>query len=572
MKKRSCSGRYEVEVKKFVSEVLNPETFSEIQENKIAIISGVGSGKNYFVENFLIQFGYVLCVSSRRAKVNEILLRDICEERISWDNFDNPLIATTNYGIELFAKSEKFSVNRKKVIEHFDYFVIDEAHSLCADATYADSSFYVNAFLEYVSGNYPEKKIILMTGTPEPITCMLKDYKVYDLREKCINVVPARIQLISKKDVFDIIGSLPENEKTIYMGNSAKGLVSGKFFEQMCEIVPADEMAFCMSEGAAKKNTKYFLGLEETVAATKEQLLDNNCLADETKVLLTTTTLKEGVNVKDESVKVAFCESVVLSDIQQFAGRVRNGLEVLYVVHDAKQHDVSDERMKEANMLMFLYICKQGNLLARTNEFFKEYILKEDSWLYKFSDNERPDEFLNEYFQSVMAGETSIYVYGGASIQRYIKLIQNQFGYIMFNYFTDCFEVNYLKYIEEKRIHDLFKSMKWQKQLEAFCKEYSIEFETLDSVNESVTKELEMLLESVAEKTLFEDEKTEFIEYITCLMNISGDSKIKTLNGYLRDCGIESYRIESCKTSRNGKSLRGIRIKKYDMNENVKLE
>ena len=549
-------------MKKFVSEVLNPETFSEIQENKIAIISGVGSGKNVFVEKILIQFGCVLCVSSRRAKVNEILLRDICEERISWDNFDNPLIATTNYGIELFSKSEKFSVNRKEVIEHFDYIVIDEAHSLCADATYADSTFYVNAFLKYVTQNYPEKKIILMTGTPEPIAHMLKDYKVFDLREECVNVVPARIQLISKKDVFDIIKSLPESEKTIYMGNSAKGLVSGKFFEKMCDVVAVEEMAFCMSDGAAKKNEIYFSDLEENVAATKEQLLDNNRLANETKILFTTTTLKEGVNIKDESVKVAFCESVVLSDIQQFAGRVRNGLDVLYVVHDARQHDVSGEKMKEATMLMVLYISKEGNLLERINKFFKEYILKEDSWLYKISDNEQPDEFMNEYFQTVLAGVTSIYAYGGASIQRYIELIQRQFEYIIFNCFTDCFEVNYLKYIEEKRINSLFKNMKWQKQLEAFCKEYSIEFETLDSVSVAVVKELEMLLKSVAGKTLFEEEKTQFIEHITCLMSISGDSKIKTLNGYLHDCGLESYRIESCKTSRNGKSLRGIRIEK----------
>lgn len=549
-------------MKKFVSEVLNPEMFSEIQESKIAIISGVGSGKNFFVEKLLVQFGCVLCVSSRRAKVNEILLRDICEERISWDLHKEKMIATTNFGVELLAKSEKFSSNRKKVIEHFDYFVIDEAHSLCADATFTSAAFYVKAFLDYVSKNYPQKKIILMTGTPEPISYMLKDYKVFDLREECINVVPARIELVSKKDVFDIISDLPENEKTIYMGNSAKGLVSGKFFEKMCEIIPVNEIAVCMSESAAAKNKVFFSDLEENVTATKAQLLDNSCLSGSKKILLTTTTLKEGINIEDKDVKIAFCESVVLSDIQQFAGRVRRGLDVLYVVYDAKQHVVPAEKMKETNMLMFLYLSKAGNLLKGINEFFKEYILKQNSCLYKYSDNERPNEFVNEYLQTMLAGEASIYAYGGTSVRRYIELIQQRFEYIIFNYFTDCFEINTLKYIEEKRINNLFENMKWQEQLKAFCKEYSIEFETLDSVNLAVTQELEILLEAAAGRRLFGDDKMELLGNVFRLMGISEDSKIKTLNGRLHDYGLESYSIEASKTNRKGKSLRGIRIEK----------
>lgn len=69
---------------KYLSEVLDVSQITKSSKRKFCIISGVGSGKNYFVENILRGFGNILYISSRRAKVDEILANQDFDERIDW--------------------------------------------------------------------------------------------------------------------------------------------------------------------------------------------------------------------------------------------------------------------------------------------------------------------------------------------------------------------------------------------------------------------------------------------------------------------------------------------------------
>lgn len=212
---------------KHLADVLSAETILNSSNNRICIYAGVGSGKNWFIENILINHGNILYVTSRRAKVNEILMEQVCHEEITWTKETGDIVTTTNYGIEKLVMNEKFSNNFAKVMEHFDFIVIDEAHSIFSDATYTESSFHVNAFIEYVATTYPSKKVILMTGTPEPLKTIESKYKILDFRDKCINVVPKTIRVIQKQNAIQHLTSIPKNQKTVYYGNSASKLVKG---------------------------------------------------------------------------------------------------------------------------------------------------------------------------------------------------------------------------------------------------------------------------------------------------------------------------------------------------------
>ena len=195
-----------------LSDILDVNEIIQSTKRKFCIISGVGSGKNYFVEHKLRNAGNILYISSRRAKVDEILTNKACNEKINWD-----------YGIEMMVKNEKFCITGiRDTMAHFEYIVVDEAHSLYTDATYTDSSFHVIKLLEYAEKNFPKIKIILMTGTPEPMEILLKqgDYEIIDKRDECINVMPKRIVIIPFETAIRYMRNLPDEEKTIYYSNS----------------------------------------------------------------------------------------------------------------------------------------------------------------------------------------------------------------------------------------------------------------------------------------------------------------------------------------------------------------
>ena len=336
----------------YLSEVLKGQDIIAEASQRICIISGVGSGKNRFVENELVQYGNILYISSRRAKVNEILENNLCSDKIQWEKETSDIVSVTNYGIERMVQNKKFGHNLREIINHFDFVVVDEAHSLLTDATYADSSFHVFAFIEYVIAQYPKIKVILMTGTPEPIERYLtqKGYTIFDKRDECIHVLPKVIRVINKDFAFECIGKMPDDEKTVYYSNSATQIVSGdkSLVKRLCEMdFTSDEIGICVSEQSAKRLKKEYKGLKEKCAQTKEAILKKRMLPEKCRILLTTSCLKEGVNIENDNIKIAFCESHVPSEIQQFAGRIRKGLDVLYIIFDARQHLVTDDELHQ---------------------------------------------------------------------------------------------------------------------------------------------------------------------------------------------------------------------------------
>ena len=162
---------------KYLSEVIDFE--KDIQPYRIIqIYSGVGSGKNYWVES-LAKEGYsILLITSRKATADAqakklggmrwVALDEIVPQRFGTRS--QKKVVVTNAGIEQFIKRKYLPGDEKTHIwRYFDFIILDEAHSLVSDATFSDSPFHVHKFLKFVQENAENCKLVFMTGTPEPI-------------------------------------------------------------------------------------------------------------------------------------------------------------------------------------------------------------------------------------------------------------------------------------------------------------------------------------------------------------------------------------------------------------------
>ena len=464
----------------------------------------------------------------------------LCNEKINWNNEFNDIVSTTNYGIEMLVKNEKFSVTGiKKVVEHFEFVVIDEAHSLYTDATYADSPFHVQKFLEYIEKGYPNIKIILMTGTPEPIGEFLKKnhYEIIDKREECINVMPKRIEVISFKDAVQYMRTLSETEKTLYYSNSATGLVKGKRSilkkiiekkESAVSNVTEEEIALCMGRDSISKLKEYRDDLEQECQGLKDYVIKNKKLPDNKKILLTTSTLKEGINILDASIKVAFCESHILSDIQQFAGRIRKGLDTLYIIGDNKQFIKKDDEIRQAEMELFFDISP-GEALKNINSFYKNTVMDEKSILYNFSSY---DNNLLEEYKLFAQEDFSAYHGAGQACKDYIDFVQKRNPYIRFNHLEDKFELYIGKFVEEKRLNNDFQGTLWKEQLKKFTSENGIEYACFDTEEDNIDYErLEKYIEEVKGKRYpnYDKGHNELLDTLREILLLNEKCKVNTI-------------------------------------------
>ena len=550
---------------KYLSDVLSGEEIINEKNQKICIISGVGSGKNYFVENELSKYGNILYISSRRAKVNEILENEICSNTINWENYGADVVAVTNFGVERIVQNKMFSENLDEIIKHFDFIVLDEAHSLCSDATFSSSSFHVFEFLKYVSDKYPRIKIIAMTGTPEPIQRYLHDFTVFDKREDCINVLPEIISIIDRETALDLIGRMSLQEKTVYYSNSAKRIVSGKnslVSRLKDKGFSDDEIGICMSDYNAQNLQHDYSGLKEKCKLTKEAIIQESKLYSQCRILLTTSSLKEGVNIEDDNIHIAFCESHLLSEIQQFAGRMRKGLKVLYIISDAKQHTVDDNEVRKF-YLELIYACNA--VKSAVNPFIEETIKNPKSALYMEEDfYDRGYLDIAELWQ----GEISLAALGGSIVPMYIQMIEKSNQYLMFNHLKSCFGIYANRFIEQRRVNRILRDCTWLNELRDFSERNKIEYIEKVVMDNIDTDKIMEYCESNRDVIWVEDDKKTIKWNLCYMMLLDPKSQIRTINNSFETYQIP-YRIENVDTSRNGKNMRGIRITEKPFAERI---
>ena len=307
-------------------------------QNKLFLIAGVGAGKSSWVKNVLAKKGNVLFVTSRRAKVDEDI-NDSCFENVIRLGGEEHQTLITNAKLAKILENMNLKsgfMTIDQFLDHYDYIVIDEVHSMVTDSTFAKSSFGLLNFIEYVVKK--KKNIICMTGTPEPVKEYFKKNRwySYDFRRTCVYVKPKKIVTIRKEEIISIIQKeLEKNNKIIYFVNDTKSIKDQYEALVKAHLVESEEISAIVAENNRNKLAKDLEDLFgdknkkliEVSQETYKSIVEEKLLPDACKILLSTSKLKEGVDIFNDNT-IIICDNHILTNIIQFCGRVRNGTEL----------------------------------------------------------------------------------------------------------------------------------------------------------------------------------------------------------------------------------------------------
>ena len=317
--------------------------------------------------------------------------------------------------------------------ELFDVIAIDEVHSVVMDATYQDAPFAIKALINEIllrerkidrnEHPYYCKNLILMTGTPDTIKDFgKKSLLTLDKRNECLSVCPANVSFIQNENVYELIRvKLSKGEKGVYFKNHTPNIQS------ILKGIKADasEVALSFSKEENRKELAKNDPQSHALMVKTEKMLREECMLPEDIMhFVSTSRNKEGINIKNKDFSYMIVEAHNQSDVVQMAGRVRYGIDELYIVLDAKQFELTSWKL-ESNF-------------AATEIAFKDTATKEYSGA------------ANDYFKAIcrksglsvfnnkQAGDN---VYTHKELKAYIEYIEKTFDFVRFNFFRNVFEL-----------------------------------------------------------------------------------------------------------------------------------
>ena len=429
----------------------------ESDKRLFMLIAGVGAGKNYWVKT-LTEKGHedkgysskgykVLLITSRAATVDAQIIKLDAEKRFDFcklfetDDWwgDGPpeqkVVCCTNSYIEWYAKY-LYDPNDPKthVWNVFDFIILDEAHSMTSDATFSEAPFHVQSFLRYAHKHSEKCRIVLMSGTPEPIKWLWdgvaneKQVHKIDLYNKCCHIEPKRVYLLPSAGLVDLIANnLKKGRRIIYFAtktNNMRALIK----KLNARGIPNNDIGISYSPNS-KRNQKFPAELRDKMPRIKESLSKEEIIPPDIKILITTSKNKEGININDEDIKDMVVESHHRDEVRQMAGRVRHVLNNLVINKDALQHDSSGSSL--------LYSVDR-KCLSDVN--------------------------------AVMANRWEQRKQKGLSIKRHedIKEIESQFRYLRYDFFEDQFRVYKGRFCGDQLVSD--SERKFQDNIERISK------------------------------------------------------------------------------------------------------
>lgn len=292
----------------------------------ILIDAPTGSGKNTFIINELIPKAKkmnknILILSNRIAlsvqqkilimkSLGSPLIRQLTDEGIiATDTFDNIKILTY-HSLSSFLED----ANNKEWCKKLLYVIIDEAHFFISDCLFNERCGYIlkqivyhfcSAIRVYLTATswdvlYPISQIeetqyheFVKTGVWQPPRMCIRYYFPRDFS----NVSLSFIEDIN--DIPDLIKTDSEGKWLIFIDNREKG-------KELCKKLPCK----CDYLDAQNKNSKVWKQI------TEQEAFDN-------QVLVTTSVLDNGVNIKDSKLKNIVVFSDSRTSLIQMLGRKR---------------------------------------------------------------------------------------------------------------------------------------------------------------------------------------------------------------------------------------------------------
>lgn len=467
------------------NDVLTKDIIKRWGGKNIILDGATGSGKTYFVENNLYTYASqnlksILFLCNRTALFEEILLEK--EEQ-------------SLYGLNVMLyQTLQNKIRDGEDIPIFDYIVCDEFHYVLTDAMF---NIYTDLTYDWLMEQTNATKIF-MSGTGgcifpklvmEKIVTTDFYYKIpYDYSYANIKFYEG------KAKVFDIINNIltETNDKIIYFANSTALAV--EVYNQFKE-----NATFRCSKDVANKEAVEINDIECIKAYSKD------LITFESRLLITTKALDNGINIKDKQIKHIISDVFDLESAQQCLGRKRkidkNDTCAFYIRNYSKQ--------------------EIGNFKGGLHKELKpiSMFVEDRELFYKKYDTDRKFH--------------SNYIYFQDNERKYNKLA----------YYKMKYQDKEIELAEKMTYKVLFLS-----NLGA-----EIDYSDLESLEEyNMKDDIELYLIDLIHKRLYKDEQEELANRIE-LKDVKGrlQSTYKAINSYLN----ENYNMSIVKDSNNKRYL-----------------
>ena len=239
------------------------------------------------------------------------------------------------------------------------------------------------------------------------------------LFKECKNVVPKNIVIIDYLSAQNHIKELLyQGKKVIYFTN---------------RILPTESAArekFSLSDGiniglsfsSDKKKKQLPHEERKRMKELDESLSQSSRIPDNVQFFVTTSRNKEGINIHNEDIKNMFVETHLMYDAVQMAGRVRGGLDTLYIISDADQ-------LNNGNSVTEIQFSKQVMVankdIADSQDEANRYLTA---------------KYIENPYETQKSAEDR-----RRNIMHYIRFLESKFDYVRYNVFRQRFEFFYVK-------------------------------------------------------------------------------------------------------------------------------
>ena len=449
----------------------------------VCLWAGVGSGKNTFIENMIngcpkkeIPRLTILLITSRKAKVLETLRKypentfgRLYDENNYLDILYDAPLSTKEYQHTITIDGLDYLITQRSAIftntaiekyhqycydpsdpctylwNRFDLIVWDEAHSLIMDSSYQSAPYHVMRMFQQTYKMMRQaadgkaappycKNLIMMTGTPDPLAgiTMIKNAHHLDLLDTCRSVFPRNIHFLTQQQAQqNIRQQLQSGERIVYFSNHVPD--AGK----LCKTyqIAKERIAISFSDKKRRENLQKQFETQEKGSDSQSEndyprmirvenhLAEHASIPADIDLFVTTSRNKEGININDEDIHHVYTESHSITDIKQMAGRIRNGVEHLYIILDAPKLGSADGPFESyiSEQVSQSSITAHGPVESQLNHNLKEFC----RW-QKISDL------------------SSIRAYDSAhpKLSSYIDQIKKKYPYVEFDYFSNEFRFN----------------------------------------------------------------------------------------------------------------------------------
>ena len=447
--------------KPYLSEIIDYDR-DILPHQFIKIYAGVGSGKNFFIDHLvkgdyfkhadgsLVEKKHLLLVTSRRAKADEQRASENAQydERIGifddesalfqyaddemYDEMDSSpkktlpdygglmgteirlrSCALTNAQIEKAWKEYLPAESITHPWERFDMIVIDEVHALLSDATYQSAPFYVRRLIEETLVRSRTCKVIVMTGSPQ----ILRDYSLLeiaytiDAMNVCRSLTPKKVIFITLAQANKIIcDMLEQHEKAVYFANRISRVLT---IHTMAKKHTNDSVIVSYSDKERRADLKHHdIDAYEKMLDTETKLRTEMLLPSDCALFISTARNKEGINIKNKDFKCMFVEAYADVDVQQMVGRLREGVNKLYIVVDAPEVK-SSEHQEEVSF------SENSRIIATLTNYLDN--LCEEVGYYQHGDDENGSVL--EYRR----------------LESFLEFVHEKFPYIRYDYASKTF-------------------------------------------------------------------------------------------------------------------------------------